>query len=136
MTDVCTTRATPILSALGGRPIVLVGMMGSGKTSTGRRLAQRLGLGFVDADVMIEQAAAMSIEDIFARHGEAYFRDGEKRVMARLLSEGPRVLATGGGAFMNAEVRNRIATEGISIWLKADFDVLWKRVRRRTTRPL
>ncbi len=129
-------RAAPVLSALGGRPIVLVGMMGSGKTSTGRRLAQRLGLNFVDADVVIEQAAAMSIEDIFARHGEAYFRDGEKRVMARLLGEGPRVLATGGGAFMNAEVRERIAAEGVSIWLKADFDVLWKRVRRRTTRPL
>ncbi len=129
-------RVAPVLAALGGRPIVLVGMMGSGKTSTGRRLAQRLGLGFVDADIVIEQAAAMSIEEIFARHGEAYFRDGEKRVMARLLSEGPRVLATGGGAFMNAEVRERVAAEGISIWLKADFDVLWRRVRRRTTRPL
>jgi len=129
-------RAAPVVSALGGRPIVLVGMMGSGKTSTGRRLAQRLGLGFVDADVVIEQAAGMSIEDIFARHGETYFRDGEKRVMARLLGEGPRVLATGGGAFMNAEVRRRIASEGISIWLKADFDILWRRVRRRTTRPL
>jgi shikimate kinase/3-dehydroquinate synthase len=129
-------RAVPILSALSGRPIVLVGMMGSGKTSTGRRLAQRLGLGFVDADVEIEHSAGMSIADIFARHGETYFRDGEKRVMARLLGEGCRVLATGGGAFMNAEVRERIAKDGISIWLKADFDVLWRRVRRRATRPL
>jgi shikimate kinase/3-dehydroquinate synthase len=129
-------RVASILSALGGRPLVLVGMMGSGKTSTGRRLAQRLGLGFVDADVVIEQAAGMSIADIFARHGETYFRDGEKRVMARLLSEGCRVLATGGGAFMNADVRERIAAGGISIWLKADFDVLWRRVRRRATRPL
>jgi len=129
-------RAAPILSALAGRPVVLVGMMGSGKTSTGRRLAQRLGLGFVDADIVIEQAAGMSIADIFARHGETYFRDGEKRVMARLLGEGCRVLATGGGAFMNADVRKRIAAEGLSIWLKADFDVLWRRVRRRATRPL
>jgi shikimate kinase/3-dehydroquinate synthase len=129
-------RAPMILSALAGRPIVLVGMMGSGKTSTGRRLAQRLGLGFVDADVVIEQAAGMSIADIFARHGETSFRDCEKRVMARLLGEGCRVLATGGGAFMNAQVRERIGTDGISIWLKADFDVLWRRVRRRATRPL
>ncbi len=129
-------RASPVLSALGERPLVLVGMMGSGKTSTGRRLAQRLGLSFVDADVEIEQAAGMSIADIFARHGESAFRDVEKRVMARLLGGGRRVLATGGGAFMNAEVRNRIAAEGIAIWLKADFDVLWRRVRRRTTRPL
>jgi shikimate kinase/3-dehydroquinate synthase len=129
-------RVNCVLSALGCRPIVLVGMMGAGKTSTGRKLAQRLGLGFVDADIVIEQAAGMSIEDIFARHGETYFRDGERRVMARLLSDGPKVVATGGGAFMNAEVREKISAQGIAIWLKADFDVLWRRVRRRTTRPL
>jgi shikimate kinase/3-dehydroquinate synthase len=129
-------RASAILSALCGRSVVLVGMMGSGKTSTGRRLAQRLGLGFVDADLEIERAAGMSIADIFARHGESAFRDLEKKVMARLLNESCRVLATGGGAFMNAEVRAGIAAGGISIWLRADFDVLWRRVRRRTTRPL
>ncbi len=130
-------RAGPILAALGGRPIVLVGMMGSGKTSTGRKLAQRLGLGFADADVVIEQAAGgMTIEEIFSRYGEAFFRDCERRVMTRMLGEGPRVLATGGGAFMNAELRDRIASGSVSIWLKAEFDVLWRRVRRRTTRPL
>jgi len=125
-----------VLKALGERCIVLVGMMGSGKTSTGRKLAQRLGLGFCDADHVIEEAAGMSIGDIFAKHGEAAFRDGERRVMARLLGDGPKVVATGGGAFINAEVREKIAEQGVSVWLKADFDVLWKRVKRRTTRPL
>jgi shikimate kinase/3-dehydroquinate synthase len=110
--------------------------MGSGKTSIGRRLAQRLGLEFVDSDAEIEWAAAMSIPDIFSRYGEAYFRDGERRVMARLLEKGPRVIATGGGAFMNEETRLRIAHSGLSVWLKADFDVLWRRVRKRTHRPL
>jgi len=129
-------RTGAIVSGLAGRSIVLVGMMGSGKTSTGRRLAQRLGLGFVDADAEIEQAASMSIADIFVRHGESAFRDVEKRVMARLLGQGCRVLATGGGAFMNADVREDISAAGLSIWLKAEFDVLWRRVRRRTTRPL
>ena len=129
-------RAAQLVRALGGRSIVLIGLMGSGKTSTGRRLAQQLGLEFVDADAEIEAAAAMSITEIFAQHGEAYFRDGERRVMARLLNEGPRVLATGGGAFMNDETRARIAASGISIWLKADLDVLWRRVRKRSHRPL
>jgi shikimate kinase / 3-dehydroquinate synthase len=110
--------------------------MGSGKTSTGRRLAQQLGLEFADADAEIENAAGMSITEIFARHGEAYFRDGERRVMARLLNKGPRVLATGGGAFMNEATRARIAASGISIWLKADLDVIWRRVRKRSHRPL
>jgi len=125
-----------VLKALGDRCIVLVGMMGSGKTSTGRKLAHRLGLGFCDADQVIEEAAGMSIADIFSRHGEAAFRDGERRVMARLLGDGPKVVATGGGAFINPEVRAKIAESGVSVWLKADFDVLWKRVKRRTTRPL
>ena len=129
-------RAAALVTALGTRPIVIVGIMGSGKTSTGRHLAQRLGLPFVDADVEIEWAAGMSIPEIFAKHGEAYFRDGERRVMARLLGQGPCVLATGGGAFMNEETRARIAERGISLWLKADFDVLMRRVRRRSTRPL
>jgi shikimate kinase/3-dehydroquinate synthase len=129
-------RAAQLVQALGGRSIVLIGLMGSGKTSTGRRLAQQLGLEFADADAEIENAAGMSITEIFARHGEAYFRDGERRVMARLLNKGPRVLATGGGAFMNEATRARIAASGISIWLKADLDVIWRRVRKRSHRPL
>ncbi|QBR70721.1 3-dehydroquinate synthase [Beijerinckiaceae bacterium] len=129
-------RAALLVPALGRRSIVLIGLMGSGKTSTGRRLAQQLGLEFVDADAEIEAAAGVSITEMFTRHGEAYFRDGERRVMARLLSEGPRVIATGGGAFMNEETRARIAASGISVWLKADPDVLWRRVRKRSHRPL
>jgi shikimate kinase/3-dehydroquinate synthase len=129
-------RISALTEALGERSIVLVGLMGSGKSSTGRRLGQRLGLPFVDADSEIEAAAGMTIADIFARHGETYFRDGERRVMARLLADGPRVIATGGGAFMNAETRQRIAEHGISVWLKADPDVLWRRVRKRSHRPL
>ncbi|MGP0058705.1 MAG: 3-dehydroquinate synthase [Beijerinckiaceae bacterium] len=129
-------RAEAIVAALGRRSIVLVGLMGSGKTSIGRRLAQRLGLDFVDSDAEIERAAAMSVSEIFSRYGEAYFRDGERRVMARLLENGPRVVATGGGAFMNEETRERVAQNGLSVWLRADIDVLWRRVRRRTHRPL
>lgn len=129
-------RATALVAALGGRSIVLVGLMGSGKTAIGRRLAQRLGLEFVDSDTEIEWAAGMTIPEIFSRYGELYFRDGERRVMARLLADGPRVIATGGGAFMNAETRARIAESGVSLWLKGDLDVLWRRVRKRTHRPL
>ncbi len=129
-------RIAALTAALGDRCIVLVGLMGSGKTSTGRRLAQCLALPFVDADSEIEAAAGMTISDIFVRHGEAYFRDGERRVMARLLADGPRVIASGGGAFMNAETRQRIAERGISVWLEADPDVLWRRVRKRSHRPL
>ena len=128
--------AADIVRRLGGRSIVLVGMMGSGKTSVGRKLAQRLGLDFVDADHEIEAAAGMTIAEIFAKHGEAYFRDGERRVMARLLAEKQRVLATGGGAFMLAQTRENIARHGVSVWLKADADVLARRVRKRTNRPL
>lgn len=125
-----------ILSRLAGRSLVLIGMMGAGKSSVGRRLAQALGLAFVDADDEIESAANMTIPEIFATHGEDYFRNGERRVIERLLEGGPQVLATGGGAFMNPETRENIAKKGISIWLKADFDVLMNRVRRRTHRPL
>ncbi|GGG45163.1 shikimate kinase [Chelatococcus composti] len=121
---------------LGKRSIVLVGMMGAGKSTVGRRLAARLGLPFVDADNEIEAAAGMTIPEIFATHGEAAFRDGERRVIERLLGNGPQVLATGGGAYMNAETRARIAEAGISVWLKADLDVLLKRVRKRPNRPL
>ncbi len=121
---------------LGRRSIVLVGLMGAGKSTVGRRLAQGLGLPFRDADHEIEAAAGMTIPEIFSIHGETHFRDGERRVIARLLQEGPLVLATGGGAFMNDETRLRISQAGISIWLKADLDVLMRRVRKRSTRPL
>lgn len=124
-------------AAIGPRAIVLVGMMGSGKSSVGRRLATRLGLPFVDADTEIETAAGMTIPEIFAQRGESEFRDGERRVISRILTtRAPLVLATGGGAFMNAETRARIADLGISIWLKAEPEVLMRRVRKRSNRPL
>lgn len=122
--------------ALGPRSIVLVGLMGAGKSSIGRRLAHRLGLPFVDADTEIERAADLTIPEIFERHGEAYFRAGEVRVVARILDSGPQVLATGGGAYMNADTRARVREKGVSVWLRAEFDVLMKRVRRRNDRPL
>jgi shikimate kinase len=125
-----------ILSALGSRSIVLVGMMGVGKSTIGRRLAARLRLPFVDADTEIEAAAGMTIPEIFERHGEPHFRDGEARVIARLLEGAPGVLATGGGAFMREETRRRIAAKAVSIWLKADPDIIMRRVRRRADRPL
>ncbi len=129
-------RSTSILQKLNGRSIVLVGMMGTGKTSIGRRLAAALSLPFVDADVEIETAAGMTIPEIFARHGEAYFRDGERRVIARILADGQRVLATGGGAFITPTTRDRVAESGVSVWLKADAEVLARRVRKRANRPL
>ncbi len=127
-----------IVAALGSRSLVLVGMMGAGKSSVGRRLATRLGLNFTDADTEIETAAGMSIPEIFARHGEPYFRAGEARVIARLLDQGPQVLATGGGAVMDPRTRDLIHIKGISIWLKADLDVLTRRTKKRGTgdRPL
>lgn len=125
-----------ILNALAARSIVLVGMMGAGKSSIGRRLAGELGIGFVDADTEIEKAAGMSIPEMFEFKGEEYFRAGEARVIARLLDCGPQVLATGGGAFMNAQTRALVREKGISIWLKADIDVLLRRVKRRNDRPL
>ena len=129
--------AAAILGLLGPRSIVLVGMMGVGKSSIGRRLAARLGVPFVDADSEIETAAGMSIPDIFARHGEAYFRNGEARVIARLLESGPQVLASGGGAVMNADTRAAIKAKGVSIWLKAEFDVLMRRIaKRKNERPM
>jgi shikimate kinase len=127
---------TAIVAALGARSLVLVGMMGAGKSSIGRRLAARLGIAFVDADNAIEEAAGMTIPDIFATYGEAYFRAGETRVIARLLEGGPQVLATGGGAFMNPDTRAAIAAHGVSVWLKAEFDVLMRRIKRRQDRPL
>ena len=125
-----------VLRALGTRSIVLVGMMGACKSSIGRRLAIRLGLPFADADTEIETAAGMTIAEIFAKHGEPYFRAGEARVIARLLDHGPQVLATGGGAIMDQRTRDLIQIKGISIWLKADLDVLNKRTKRRGERPL
>jgi shikimate kinase len=129
--------AAAILSSLGSRSIVLTGMMGVGKSSIGRRLGARLGVPFVDADSEIEKAAGMSITDIFERHGEADFRNGEARVIARLLEGGPQVLATGGGAVMNADTRALIKAKGVSIWLHAEFDVLVRRIsKRRHERPM
>lgn len=125
-----------IRQSLDGRSIVLIGLMGAGKTAVGRRLAHWLGLPFIDADSEIEEAAGQSITEIFAEHGEAYFRDGERKVIARLLDGGPQVLATGGGAYMNPDTRAAIKRRGISVWLKADLRVLLKRVGRRDHRPL
>lgn len=129
-------KMAPIAKALGARSIVLVGMMGAGKSSVGKRLSQRLGLPFFDADTEIERAAGMSIPEIFEKRGEAEFRQGEQRVIARLISDGPMILATGGGAYMNDLTRQLISQQGVSIWIKADFDVLMRRVRKRSNRPL
>lgn len=132
-----TTREADIVAALHGRPVVLVGMMGSGKSTIGRRLGARLHMPFLDADHEIEVAhAGMTVSEIFAQHGEPYFRDGEARVIARLLDGGSCVIATGGGAFMRDETRNRIQDKAVSIWLRADGDVILKRVKRRADRPL
>ncbi len=129
-------RLAEIRQSLGARSIVLIGLMGAGKTAVGRRLANRLDLPFIDADTEIEQAAGQSIKEIFAEHGEAYFREGERKVIARLLDGGPQVLATGGGAYMNPQTRDAIKAHGLSVWLKADLRVLLKRVQRRDHRPL
>ncbi len=128
--------ASRLAARLGQRNLVLVGMMGAGKSSIGKRLAEKLHLRFVDADAEIEAAAGQTIPEIFAEHGEPYFREGEKRVIGRLLEERGLVIATGGGAFMNADTRAHIARRGVSIWLKADVDVLMHRVRKRSNRPL
>jgi len=125
-----------IVRSLGGRTIALVGMMGAGKSSIGKRLGARLGLPFVDADTEIEQAANATITEIFERHGEPYFRDGERRVIRRLLDHRPKVLATGGGAFIQPETRAAIRDGAVTIWLNADRDLILSRVRRRSNRPL
>jgi shikimate kinase len=143
MVDIATQKdrengsAPAILARLGDRSIVLIGMMGVGKSSIGRRLGSRLGVPFVDGDTEIEQAAGMSIADIFARHGEAAFRSGEARVIARLLNGGPQVLATGGGAVMNEATRALIKERGVSIWLSAELDLLLRRIsKRKAERPM
>jgi shikimate kinase len=143
MTDIAVQNdangalAAAIRAALDHRSVVLIGMMGVGKSSIGRRLAARLAIPFVDADTEIEKAADMSISDIFARNGEAYFRSGEARVIARLLESGPQVLATGGGAFMNGGTRAAIKAKGVSIWLSAAYEVLLRRIsKRKNERPM
>ncbi len=121
---------------LGDRPVVLVGLMGSGKSSIGRRLAGRLDLPFVDADGEIEKAAGRTVSDLFAQFGEQAFRDGERRVIQRLLDEGPAVLATGGGAYIDPRTRDSVKRRAVSLWLRAELDVLVDRTARRDTRPL
>ena len=133
---VSATQEAEIAAALGARSVVLVGMMGAGKSTIGRRLSARLGLPFLDADVEIEQAHRLPIPDIFEKYGEPYFRDGEVRVIARLLDNGPAIIATGGGAVMRDETRERIREKAVSIWLKVDTDVIMRRVKRRSDRPL
>jgi shikimate kinase len=121
---------------LNDRTIALVGLMGAGKSTVGRRLSQALGMPFRDADAEIEAAAGRSVSDIFESFGEKAFRDGERRVIARLLDEPPHVLATGGGAFMNPQTRGLIKAKAVSVWLRADLDVMVRRVGRKQHRPL
>ncbi len=125
-----------ITAYLGGRSIVLIGLMGAGKTSIGRRLASKLGLSFTDADSEIELAAGKTIPEIFADHGEEHFREGERKVIERLLTSAQQVLATGGGAYMNEQTRHNVAEHGVCIWLRAELELLMKRVSRRNNRPL
>ena len=130
------TRDAAVLPFTLKKTIVLVGMMGSGKTAIGTALANRLAVPFLDSDAEIVAAANMSIAEIFTRDGEAFFRDKETQVLARLLSGAPGVLSTGGGAFLQAANRDLIAEKGVSVWLRADLDLLWSRVRHKKTRPL
>ncbi|MBB3316561.1 shikimate kinase [Rhizobium sp. BK181] len=123
-------------AALGSRNLILVGLMGAGKSSVGRIVAHQLGIPFVDSDAEIEKVSRMSITELFAAYGEEEFRALETRVMKRLLKNGPRVVSTGGGAFINDRTRKHIKKGGISVWLKADLEVLWERVCKRDTRPL
>lgn len=129
-------RQPRLSDRLAGRSVVFVGLMGAGKTAIGRRVAADLVLPFVDSDQEIERAARMSVPDLFERYGEPEFRALEQRVIQRVLETGPQVLSTGGGAFMNAQTRNLIARQGISIWLKADLDVLFSRIGKKQNRPL
>lgn len=135
-TNARSQRAKALADRLDGRPLVLVGMMGAGKTTVGRRLAARLNRRFIDSDEEIEKAAQMTIPEIFAQRGEPEFRAGETRVISRLLKEEGIVLATGGGAFVNLDTRAQIKTGAVSVWLKADLDILFERVSRRSNRPL
>lgn len=136
----CETKSAPArqtaLKHHNRRSIVLVGLMGAGKSTVGRRLARRLGLEFVDADDAIEEAAGMSVAEIFARYGESHFREGERRVIARLVGGRAKVIATGGGAFVDPETRRTILSDAIAVWLDADIETLVSRVSRRDHRPL
>ncbi|MBO6554031.1 MAG: shikimate kinase [Roseitalea sp.] len=136
MTEKSPDMAKQVADRLNGRPVVLIGLMGAGKSAIGRKLAARLELPFIDADHEIEEAASMSVADIFEHYGEAEFRRLEASVMTRLLGAGATVLATGGGAFMNADTRAAIGAAGVSVWLSADLDLLMARVSRKATRPL
>lgn len=129
-------RHAALITRLGGRSIVFVGLMGAGKTAIGRKTAGALGLGFIDSDQEIEDVSRMSIPELFERYGETEFRALEQRVILRLLETGPQVLSTGGGAFMNAQTREAIASHGVSVWLKADLDLLMERVSKKQNRPL
>ncbi|KAB0572227.1 shikimate kinase [Brucella pituitosa] len=129
-------KADAVRQLLGAKVVVLVGLMGAGKSTVGRKVATMLGLPFRDADNEIESAARMTVPELFEAYGEAEFRDLERRVILRLLEDGPMVLATGGGAYMNAETREAIAANGVSVWLNAELDVLMDRVSRRQNRPL
>jgi shikimate kinase len=131
-----STQANELIARLNGRPVVLIGMMGAGKSTVGRKLAARLGRKFIDCDKEIEAAANMSIPDFFATHGEAEFRAGEQRVISRILKDPDTVVATGGGAFMSEETRDLIAEQAVSVWINADADLLLARVSRRSNRPL
>lgn len=132
-----TEKSDPkIAERLRSRTVVLVGLMGAGKTTIGRRLAKALQTTFIDADTEIEAAAGCSVNEIFERHGEQEFRRGERQVVARLLDNAPHVLATGGGAFIDAATRKLIMKKAVSIWLRADLELLLARVQKRDTRPL
>ncbi|MCQ0987006.1 shikimate kinase [Jiella marina] len=135
-TDIASNNRASIQERLGDRSIVLVGLMGAGKTTVGRRVATLLSLPFVDSDAEIEQVSTMSVPELFEAYGEPEFRALEARVIARLAQEGPQVIATGGGAFMNAETRSLLADSAVTVWLKADLDTLMERVGRRGDRPL
>jgi shikimate kinase len=130
------TLAAEARAALGRRNLVLIGLMGAGKSAIGRMTAQALGIPFVDSDHEIERVSRMSIPDLFATYGEAEFRALETRVIKRLLRSGPRVVSTGGGAYINENTRRHVKRGGLTVWLKADLDVLWERVSKRDTRPL
>lgn len=134
-TDVSET-ARSIRERLGHKSIVLIGLMGAGKSTVGKKLAALVELPFFDADHEIEKVSTMTIPELFEAYGEAEFRDLERRVIARMLEDGPIVLATGGGAYMNDQTRRAIASEGVSLWLKAELDVLMQRVARKQNRPL
>lgn len=136
MTPETTANCEAVLAGLGNRSIVLVGLMGAGKSAIGRKVAAMLQLPFKDADTEIESAAQMTVAEIFEDYGEPEFRALEQRVIARLLQSGPQVVATGGGAFMNADTRATIGEAGVSVWLSADLDLLMERVSRRQNRPL